>query len=148
MISIPIINSAIPKKTDTNTAPAKGDAITKKDIAMANAPAPILNPLAQPGLSLLPTPYTTWEKPRNSKPNPNINITNTAIDTGAATAIEPKIRASTPSPTVPHRDLFAAAGRCHLCGYLKVSPICVSTTINTRIIVRDIKGTKECDGVV
>jgi hypothetical protein len=42
-----------------------------------------------------------------SKPNPNINITNTAVDTGAATAIEPKMRASTPSPTVPHRDLFA-----------------------------------------
>jgi hypothetical protein len=81
MISIPIINSAIPKKTDTNTAPAKGDAITKKDIAMAKAPAPMLNPLAQPGLWLLPIPYTTWEIPRNSKPNPNINITNTAVDT-------------------------------------------------------------------
>jgi hypothetical protein len=52
MISIPIINSAIPKKTDTNTAPAKGDAITKKDIAIAKAPAPMLNPLAQPGLWL------------------------------------------------------------------------------------------------
>ena len=50
MISIPIINSAIPKKMDTNTAPAKGDAITKKDIAMARAPAPMLNPLVQPGL--------------------------------------------------------------------------------------------------
>jgi hypothetical protein len=54
MISIPIINSAIPKKIDTNTTPAYGDAITKKDIAMAKAPAPMLNPLAQPGLSLLP----------------------------------------------------------------------------------------------
>jgi hypothetical protein len=41
-----ISNSAIPKKIDTNTAPAKGDAITKKDIAMAKAPAPMLNPLA------------------------------------------------------------------------------------------------------
>jgi hypothetical protein len=41
---------------DTNTAPAKGDAITKKDIAMDNAPAPMLNPLAQPGLWLLPIP--------------------------------------------------------------------------------------------
>ena len=107
MISIPIINSAIPKKTDTNTAPAKEDAITKKDIAMAKAPAPMLNPLAQPGLWLLPIPYTTWEIPMKSKPNPNINITNTAVDTGADTAIEPKMRASTPSPTVPHRDLFA-----------------------------------------
>ena len=47
MISIPIIISAIPKKIDTNTAPAKGDAITKKDIAMAKAPTPMLNPLAQ-----------------------------------------------------------------------------------------------------
>ncbi|MGA9154958.1 MAG: hypothetical protein WBZ36_30610 [Candidatus Nitrosopolaris sp.] len=37
MISIPIINSAIPKKTDTNTAPTYGDAITKKDEAMAKA---------------------------------------------------------------------------------------------------------------
>jgi hypothetical protein len=43
MISIPIINSVIPKKTDTNTVPAKGDAITKKDIAIAKAPAPMLN---------------------------------------------------------------------------------------------------------
>ena len=50
MISIPIINSATPKKIDTNTEPAKGDAITKKDIAIAKAPAPMLNPLAQPGL--------------------------------------------------------------------------------------------------
>ena len=41
MISIPIINSAIPKKTDTNTAPAKGNAITKKDKAMAKAPGRI-----------------------------------------------------------------------------------------------------------
>jgi len=40
---------AIPKKIDTNTAPAKGDAITKKDMAMAKAPAPMLNPLAQRG---------------------------------------------------------------------------------------------------
>ncbi|MFZ0224775.1 MAG: hypothetical protein WAM42_24085 [Candidatus Nitrosopolaris sp.] len=47
MISIPIINSATPKKIDTNTEPAKGDAITKKDIAIAKAPAPMLNPLAQ-----------------------------------------------------------------------------------------------------
>jgi hypothetical protein len=100
MISIPIINSAIPKKTDTKTAPAKGDAITKKDIAMAKAPAPMLNPLTHPGLWLVPIPYTTWEIPRNSKPNPNINITNTAVDTGAATAIEPNIMATTPSPTV------------------------------------------------
>ena len=53
MISIPIINNAIPKKIDTNTAPAKGDAITKKDIAIAKAPAPMLNPLAQPGLWFL-----------------------------------------------------------------------------------------------
>jgi hypothetical protein len=53
MISIPIINSAIPKKIDTNTAPAKGDAITKKDIAIDNAPAPMLNPLDQPGLWLI-----------------------------------------------------------------------------------------------
>src|SRR5215510_15737265 len=106
MISIPMINSAIPKKTDTNTAPAKGDAITKKDIAMAKAPAPMLNPLAQPGLSLLPSPFTTWEIPANSKPMPNIIITNTAVDTGYPTAIEPKMRASTPSPTVPQRDLF------------------------------------------
>jgi hypothetical protein len=50
MISIPIINSAIPKKTYTNAAPAKVDAITKKDIAMAKAPTPMLNHLAQPGL--------------------------------------------------------------------------------------------------
>ena len=107
MISIPIINSAIPKKTDTNTVPAKGDVITKKDIAMAKAPAPMLNPLAHPGLWLLPTPYTTWEIPRNSKPNPNINMTNKAVDIGAATAIDPKMRANTPSPTVPHHDLFA-----------------------------------------
>src|SRR5215472_547777 len=80
MISIPIINSAIPKKIDTNTAPAKGDAITKKDIAMAKASAPMLNPLAQPGLWLLPIPYTTWEIPMISKPNPNINMTNKAVD--------------------------------------------------------------------
>jgi hypothetical protein len=52
MTSIHIINSAIPKKTDTNTEPAKGDAITKNDKAMAKAPAPMLNPLVQPGLSL------------------------------------------------------------------------------------------------
>ena len=107
IISIPIIISAIPKKIDTNKAPAKGDAITKKDIAMAKAPAPMLNPLAQPGLWHLPIPYTTWEIPMNSKPNPSINITNTAVDTGAATAIEPNIMASTPRPTAPHRDLFA-----------------------------------------
>ena len=37
---------------------------------------------------------------------PNIIKTNTAVDTGAATAMEPKIRASTPRPTAPHRDLF------------------------------------------
>jgi hypothetical protein len=79
MISIPIINSAIPKKIDTNTEPAKGDAVTKKDIAMAKARAPMLNPLAQPGLWLLPTPYTTWEIPRSSKPNPNINITTISV---------------------------------------------------------------------
>ena len=89
MISIPIINSAIPKNTDTNTAPAKGDAITKKDIAIAKAPAPMLNPLAQPGLWLLPNPYTTWEIPANNKPMPNIIITNTPVDTGYPTAIEP-----------------------------------------------------------
>ena len=51
MISIPIISSAIPKKRDTKTAPANGDGITKNDRAMAKAPAPMLNPLAQPGLS-------------------------------------------------------------------------------------------------
>jgi hypothetical protein len=106
MISIPIINSATHKKIDTNTEPAKGDAITKKDIAIAKAPAPMLNPLAQPGPWLLPIPYTIWEIPMKSKPNPNINITNTAVDTGAATAIEPNIMASTPRPTAPHRDLF------------------------------------------
>jgi len=43
------IESAIPKKIDTNTPPVKGDAITKKDMAMAKAPAPMLNPLAQRG---------------------------------------------------------------------------------------------------
>ena len=107
MISIPIINSAIPKKTDTNTAPAKGDVITKKDKAMAKAPAPMLNPLAQTGPSLLPSPFTTWEMPANSKPMPNMIITNTAVCTGYPTAIEPKMTASAPSPTVPHRDLFA-----------------------------------------
>jgi hypothetical protein len=32
---------------------------------------------------------------------PNIIKTNTAVDTGAATAMEPKIRASTPRPTAP-----------------------------------------------
>jgi hypothetical protein len=37
---LPIINSAIPKKRDTRTAPAYGDAITKNDRAMAKAPAP------------------------------------------------------------------------------------------------------------
>jgi hypothetical protein len=106
MISIPIIKSAIPKKRDTNTAPAYGDAIIKKDKAMAKAPAPMLNPLAQPGLSLLLTPFTTWEIPANSKPMPNIIITNTAVCTGYPTAIEPKMRANTPRPTVPQRDLF------------------------------------------
>jgi len=64
-------------------------------------------PLAQPGLWLLPILYTTWEIPMNSKPNPNINKTNKAVDTGAATAIEPKMRANTPTPTAPHHDLFA-----------------------------------------
>lgn len=48
-----------------------------------------------------------WDIPTNSKPMPNIIKTNTAVDTGAATAMEPKIRASTPRPTAPHRDLFA-----------------------------------------
>jgi hypothetical protein len=86
MISIPIINSAIPK----NTAPAHGDAITKKDKAMAKAPAPMLNPLAQPGPSLLPSPFTMWEIPMKSKLNPSINITSTAVDKGYPTAIEPK----------------------------------------------------------
>ena len=106
MTSIPIINSAIPKKRDTKTAPAYGDAITKNDRAMAKAPAPMLNPLVQAGLSLLPSPFTIWEMPANSKPMPNIIITNTPVDTGYPTAIEPKMRASTPSPTVPQRDLF------------------------------------------
>ena len=46
MTSIPIINSAIPKKRDTKTAPACGDANTKNDRAMAKAPAPMPNPLA------------------------------------------------------------------------------------------------------
>jgi hypothetical protein len=50
MISIPIINSAIPKKTDTNTAPAYGDAITKKDKAMAKAPALSRNKVLPTGL--------------------------------------------------------------------------------------------------
>ena len=60
---------------------------------------------SQRRLWLLPIPYR--EIPRNSKPNPNINITNTAVDTGAATAIEPNIMARTPRPIAPHRDLFA-----------------------------------------
>jgi len=34
-------------------------------------------------------------------------MTNKAVDTGAATAIEPKMRANTPTPTAPHLDLFA-----------------------------------------
>src|SRR5215831_6082850 len=106
MISIPIIKNAIPKNRDTNAAPAYGDAIIKKDIAIAKAPAPILNPLVQPGLSLLPSPFTTWKIPANSKPMPNIIIANTAACTGYPTAIEPKMRASTPSPTVPQRELF------------------------------------------
>jgi hypothetical protein len=55
---------------------------------------------------LLLTSFTTWEIPANSKPMPNIIITNTAVCTGYPTAIEPKMRASTPSPTVPQRDLF------------------------------------------
>jgi hypothetical protein len=50
MTSIPIIKSAIPKKRDTKKAPAYGDTNIKKDKAMAKAPAPMLNPLAQPGL--------------------------------------------------------------------------------------------------
>ena len=101
MTSIPIINSAIPKKRDTKTAPAYGDAITKKDSAMAKAPAPMLNPLVQAGLSLLPSPFTIWEMPANSKPMPNIIITNTPVDTGYPKAIEPKMRANTAyCPTV------------------------------------------------
>jgi hypothetical protein len=107
MISIPIIKSAIPNMRETKTAPAKGDTITRNDNAIARAPAPMLNPLAHPGLWLLPTPYTIWDIPTNNKPKLNIIKTNTAVDTGAATAMEPKIRASTPRPTAPHRDLFA-----------------------------------------
>ena len=83
MISIPIIISAIPKKRDTKTE--YGDAITKNDRAMAKAPAPMLNPLDQPGLSLLPSPFTTWEIPANSKPMPNTIITSTAACTGYPT---------------------------------------------------------------
>jgi hypothetical protein len=48
MTSIPIIKSAIPKKRDTKTAPACGNANIKKDKAMAKAPAPMLNPLDHP----------------------------------------------------------------------------------------------------
>ena len=61
----------------------------------------MLNPLVHTGLWLLPTPYTIWDIPANSKPMPNIINTNTAVDTGAATTMEPK-----PRPTAPHRDLF------------------------------------------
>jgi hypothetical protein len=43
---------SIPKTTDTNTAPAKEDSITEKDRAIVKAPAPMLNALAQTGLSL------------------------------------------------------------------------------------------------
>ena len=116
MTSIPIISSAIPKKRDTKTAPAYGDANIKKDKAMAKAPAPILNPLDQPGLSLLPSPFTTWEIPANSKPMPNIIITNTAACTGYPTAIEPKMRASTPSE-ISTRTL-------HLVQILTIKPTC------------------------
>lgn len=56
--SIPIISNAIPTNTETANAPAYGDPITRNDRITANAPAPMLNPLAQPGLPLFPNPYT------------------------------------------------------------------------------------------
>lgn len=89
-----------------NTAPAYGDTMTRNDMAIARAPAPILNPLAQPGLSLLPKPYTIWAIPLNSKPIPKNIITKTAVWTGNPTAMEPKMRASTPRPTVLHFEVL------------------------------------------
>lgn len=111
MISIPNINSAIPNikdtRKDTKIVPKRGDAIINPDKAIAITPAPMLNPLVQPRLCLSTTPRIIRAIPTNSKAIANKIITNTAVWTGYPTAIEPKMRDRTPSPTVPHRDLFA-----------------------------------------
>ncbi len=105
MISIPSINSATPIIKDRKTAPKKGENITKKDKTIAKAPTPTLAPFTQPGACFSPIPDITCEIPANSNPTPATIIANMPVLTGNATTMIPKISASTPSPTVPQRDL-------------------------------------------
>ena len=105
IISIPSINSATPIMTDRNTAPKMGEDITKKDNTIAKAPTPTLAPFTQPGLCFSPMPDITCEIPANSNPTPAKIIANIAVLTGNAISMIPKISASTPSPTVPQRNL-------------------------------------------
>ena len=105
MISIPSISSATPIMRDRNTAPKNGENITKKDNTIAKAPTPTLAPFTQPGPSFCPTPDITCEIPMNNNPTPAKIIATVAVLTGNAITMIPKISPSTPSPTVPQRDL-------------------------------------------
>jgi hypothetical protein len=53
----------------TRAAPIAGDTSIIIESMISNIPTPMLNPLAQPRLSLSPTPCATLDMPSNSNAN-------------------------------------------------------------------------------
>ena len=102
---IPTINNAIPMRMPTRAAPIAGDTSIIIESMISNIPTPMLNPLAQPRLSLSPTPCTTLDMPSNSNANAIKYIKNTVVHTGNAIAIAANIITSIPNPMVGSRDL-------------------------------------------
>ena len=102
---IPIISKAIPMRIPTRAAPIAGDTSIIIESIISNIPTPMLNPLAQPRLSLSPTPCITLDIPSNSNANAIRYIKNTVVHSGNAMAIDASIITSIPKPIVGSRDL-------------------------------------------
>ena len=106
MISMPIINRAIPSNMPIRAAPITGDAIITKANIIAITPAAILNILNQLRLVLSPIPWITLAIPSISKAIASKIIKNAVVPTGNDRTIIDNIITIIPRPMLPQRDLL------------------------------------------
>jgi hypothetical protein len=106
MISMPIINRAIPSNMPTRAAPITGDAIITKANTIAITPAAILNILDQLRLVLSAIPWITLAIPSISKAIASNIIKNAVVPTGNDRTIIDNIITIIPRPMLPQRDLL------------------------------------------
>ena len=105
MISMPIINRAIPSNMPTRAAPITGDAIITRANTIAITPAAILNILDQLRLVLSAIPWITLAIPSISKAIASKIIKNAVVPTGNDRTMIDNIITIIPRPTLPQRDL-------------------------------------------